>query len=39
MYSRLAANPAAQTQLMGHPVRVVFSDYAPRQKLPYFDLI
>ena len=39
MYSRLAANPAAQTQLMRHPVRVVFSDYAPQQKLPYFDLV
>ncbi|MSQ55469.1 MAG: hypothetical protein EXR31_08890 [Betaproteobacteria bacterium] len=38
MYSRLAANPPTQQGVLGHAVQVVFNDYMPQQRLPYFKL-
>lgn len=38
MYSRLAANPPSPERLLRRSVRVVFNDYMPQQKLPYFEL-
>lgn len=38
LYSRLVSNPAPQERLLRHPVRVVFVDYMPGQRLPHFEL-
>ncbi len=38
MYSRLTVNPASPAGLLRHPVKVVFNDHAPQQKLPFFEL-
>ena len=38
MYSRLAVSPASPERLLRRPVKVVFHDYMPQQKLPYFQL-
>ena len=38
MYSRLLGGVPEDADLIGRAVRVAFTDYAPGQKLPFFEL-